>query len=505
MKRILSILLLLIILLTGCQAGGGAGQKPAACVHTDVDENGFCDKCEISVVVVVDLYTLNDLHGKFADTVLQPGVDELTTYLKTMKAVDDHVVLLSSGDMWQGSPESNNTKGQIVTDWMNDLDFAAMTVGNHEYDWGEEFVENNADAAEFPFLGINIYERKTNERVDYAEASVMVTCGDAKIGIIGAIGDCYSSIAPEQVEDIYFKTGSELTRLVKAEADRLREAGADFIVYSIHDGYGQSSSGTQDVTAGRISSYYDIALSNGYVDLVFEAHSHQKYVLRDRHGVYHLQNGGENQGLSHVEVAINHVTDTSTVNTAEFVPTSAYTTLADDPIVSNLLNKYEDDIAQAMDVLGTNGVYRTGNQLKQTVANLYYKVGVERWGKQYDIALGGGFITVRSPYDLMRGEVTYGTLQMLFPFDNQLVLCSIKGSDLYARFFRTNNSNYYIAYGDYGRELKNNIDPDATYYVVVDTYSASYAPNRLTVVDRYDEGVYARDLLADYVKAGGLE
>ncbi len=503
MKRILSLVLLLAMLLAGCRTGVLV-DKPAGCVHIDKDENGLCDECTMSVVVVVDLYTLNDLHGKFADTPLQPGVDELTTYLKTMKAVDDHVLLLSSGDMWQGSPESNNTKGLIVTDWMNDLDFAAMTIGNHEYDWGEAFVEDNANAAEFPLLGINIYERKTNERVDYAEASVMVQYGDAKIGIIGAIGDCYSSIAPEQVEDIYFKTGSELTRLVKEEANRLRKAGADFIVYSLHDGYGSSSSTTQNINAGKLASYYDIALSDGYVDLVFEAHTHQKYVLRDRHGVYHLQNGGENQGLSHVEVAINYVNDTSEVNTAEFIPTSDYTTLADDPIVANLLEKYEDEIAHAMQVIGTNGVYRTGNQLKQTVANLYYKVGVERWGKQYDIALGGGFITVRSPYDLMRGDVTYGTLQMLFPFDNQLVLCSIQGRDLSSRFLNTSNSNYYIAYGDYGKELKNSIDPDATYYVVVDTYSASYAPNRLTVVDRYDEGVYARDLLADYVKDGGL-
>lgn len=504
MKRILAMLLLLAVLLTGCSTAVDV-DKPAACVHVDKDENGTCDECDVSVVVVLDLYTLNDLHGKFADTALQPGVDELTTYLKTMKAVDDHVLLLSSGDMWQGSPESNNTKGLIVTDWMNDLDFAAMAIGNHEYDWGEEFVENNAKAAEFPFLGINIYERATNERVDYADASVMVEYGGAKIGIIGAIGDCYSSIAPEQVADIYFKTGSELTRLVKEEAKRLRSEGADFIVYSIHDGYGQSSSGVQNVTAGKLASYYDIALSNGYVDLVFEAHTHQKYVMRDRHGVYHLQNGGENQGLSHVEVAINYVNDTSTVNTAEFIPTSDYTTLADDPIVAGLMEKYDDQIADAMAVIGTNGVYRTSNQLKQLVASLYYNAGVERWGKQYDIALGGGFITARSPYDLMRGEVTYGTLQMLFPFDNRLVLCSIKGRDLSSRFFKTNNSNYFIAYGDYGKELRNNIEADATYYVVVDSYSASYAPNRLTVVEEYDEGVYARDLLADYIKDGKME
>jgi hypothetical protein len=40
--------------------------------------------------------------------------------------------------------------------------------------------------------------------------------------------------------------------------------------------------------------------------------------------------------------------------------------------------------------------------------------------------------------------------------------------------------------------------------VIVDSYTSTYAPNRLTEVARYKSGVYARDLLAEYVKAGGL-
>ena len=182
-------------------------------------------------------------------------------------------MLLSSGDMWQGSAESNLTKGNIVTDWMNEMDFAAMTLGNHEYDWGEEAVIANSELAKFPFLAINVYDRDTNERVDYCEASVMVEYSGVQIGIIGAIGDCYSSISADKVQDIYFKTGSELTALVKAESEKLRSEGADIVVYSIHDGYGKSidAEGIM-VKDEQISSYYDISLSDGYVDLVFEGH-----------------------------------------------------------------------------------------------------------------------------------------------------------------------------------------------------------------------------------------
>ena len=119
-------------------------QKPAegqsdACQeqHHDQDDNGKCDVCGVTTVVIVDFYNINDLHGKIADGENHPGVDELTTYLKKMKKSNDHTVLLSSGDMWQGTSESNLTKGLLTTDWMNHAGFSAMALGNHEYDWGE--------------------------------------------------------------------------------------------------------------------------------------------------------------------------------------------------------------------------------------------------------------------------------------------------------------------------------------------------------------------------------
>lgn len=507
-KRYLALLLASVLLFSGCtpDTHTGDSQEPVACeTHVDDNDDNLCDKCGLSVLVYVDFYTINDLHGKIVDGESQPGVDELTTYLKNAKMRDDYVILLSAGDMWQGSAESNMTKGNLTTEWMNELDFAAMTLGNHEYDWGEEYIEANAELAEFPFLAINIYDKETNALVDYCQPSVVVEAGDLQIGIIGAIGDCYSSISADKVGGLYFKVGNELTELVKAESQRLRSEGVDCIVYVIHDGYGESKS-NDAIPSSQIKSYYDVELSNGYVDLVFEGHTHQKYILQDEYGVYHLQHKGDNSGgISHVELAINSVNNHVKVNAARLVETSSYENLADDAIVEELLEKYKDQIAPAYEVLGTNRVYRKGDYLRQIVADLYYQAGMEKWGSEYDIALGGGFISVRNPYNLEAGDVEYSQLQSLFPFDNELVLCSVKGSDLLSRFFNSNNSNYFISYGEYGAALKNNIDPNGTYYIVTDTYSSLYAPNRLTEVARYDGGVYARDLLAEYVKNGGLE
>ena len=494
------------ILLCGCKGGDassdigvGSSDTNICAAHTDFDSSGTCDDCGVSVVVPIDLYAINDLHGKFDDTDEQSGVDELTTYLKNAEATDEHAILLSSGDMWQGSAESNSTEGRIITDWMNELDFDAMTLGNHEYDWGEDAVKLNDKAAEFPLLAINVYNRKTDKRVDYADASVLIDEGEVQIGIIGAIGDCYSSIAPDQVKDIYFKVGDELTELVKAESDRLRKRGADIIVYSLHDGFGSSKRGVTSISSLQLESYYDIALSNGYVDVVFEAHTHQQYVLTDRCGVYHIQGGGENDGIAHLELEYNLANLDFAVSEAELVSAYSYSSLADDAIVDSLLNKYSKDISDTKRVVGRNEAERSSTHLRQIVANLYYKKGVERWGNKYNITLGGGFVSVRSPYVLPVGEVTYAQLQSLFPFNNELVLCSIRGSDLLSRFINTSNGNYFICLSI----DESSIVPDGTYYVVVDTYSSTYAPNKLTEIERYGEELYARDLLAEYFANGG--
>ena len=511
-------MLTLIVVLTSCnlpdfnvetESGSESADKNdsvsnAACGnHTDTDDDGKCDVCDLSVIVYVDLYAINDLHGKLCTTDTNVGVEGLTTYLKNAMETDDHAVLLSSGDMWQGGAESNLTSGLIITDWMNELDFAAMTLGNHEFDWGEEKIEENATLAEFPLLAINVYDRATNERVEYCSPSVIVDLGYIQIGIIGAIGDCYSSISSDKTEDIYFKVGSELTNLIKNESERLRRIGADYIVYSVHDGYGRSSGSTVQIGSGAISSYYDLSLSEGYVDLVFEAHTHKNYVMVDSHGVYHIQGGGDNRGLSHVEVKINAANGNSGVNEAEYVSSSNYAALEEDEVVDKLLEKYSDDISKSNLVVGMNDNTRSSSEIKQLVAKLYYETGFAEWGDKYDIVLGGGFMSVRSPYSLPTGEVTYGLLNTLLPFDNQIVLCSIKGRDLKNKFLETNNDNYYIHLGEYGEQIKDQINDNDTYYVIVDTYSAFYAPNNLTVVAEYDPNIFARDLVADYISNGG--
>ena len=503
MKKV-CFLLALLLLLTGCSKAEEIPQttQPA----TQATEQGNAGGASDSPLVVLNIFAVNDLHGKLADTDSQPGVDELSTYLKQARQTD-HTILLATGDMWQGASESNLTGGLIITDWMNQLDFDAMTVGGHEYDWGEEQLLRNLELAEFPFLAINIYSRETDERVEYCQSSVMLDIDGAKIGIIGAIGDCYNSISSQHTEGFYFKVGDELTELVKAEAEKLRSEGADFIIYTIHAGAEKTNTVAKPmpVSAADLEDYYDISLSDGYVDLVFEADSHFTYTLQDRHGVYHLQAGGNNKGISHAGVLIDTDNDESLVFTAELITANQYSYMEDDPVVEKLLEKYQEEIAPATRMLGNNSDFRSGDSIRQLVADLYCAVGEETWGEEYDIVLGGGFISCRSPGYLPAGEVSYSQLMALLPFDNQITLCTISGRDLLSKFLETPHESYFIKMTDYGTRIRNGIDPDGIYYVVTDTYSAYYAPNNMTVVDTYSDSIFARDLVADYISEGGMQ
>ena len=504
--RLVALVLALLMLLCACQpvenptqsTQGTQATRPttAQSEHLDDDGNEICDDCGIDVTVELDFYAFNDLHGVFNDTDTNPGLDELTTFLKNAYADEtSHEILLSSGDMWQGSVESSSNKGQLMTHWMNHMGFVSMTIGNHEFDWGSAYIAENAEIAEFPFLGINI----TDENVDtpYCQPSVVIERGGVKIGIIGAIGDVLSSVSGEFTSGVSFAARTELTNMVKEEAARLRQEGCHLVIYSIHAGYDNSYSGIKDMSSNL--GYYNLSLSEGYVDLVFESHSHQSYIIRDKHGVYHLQGGGYNSGISFANICYNLVTNTYQVEELEIMDTDVYAdeTLKDDPIVEQLYSQYFAQEDPYTAVIGRNNVVRNSHEIGEMVAQLYLEKGREIWGDKYNVVLGGGFIKTRTPYDLHAGNVTYSQLYSLLPFDNALVLCELTGKQLREKML--GSSSYFCAYDE---GLRSSIVDTEIYYVVTDTYTSFYKYNMFTEIDRLED-YYARDLLKDFIAEGG--
>ncbi len=445
--------------------------------------------------VTLDIFAFNDTHGNVVDT-QGKGISlaKTSTALKELSK-NKNSIFISQGDMWQGSVESNYTRGNLVTEWMNSLDFVSMTVGNHEFDWGQQYIVNNAELAEFPILGINVLYRDTNTRVNYLRPSTVVERDGAKIGIIGAISDCYTSISSSFVEDIYFASGDTLTNMVKAESARLRsEENCDFIIYSIH---GDSSE----------DGVYDEDLSNGhYVDLVLEGHSHKKYSRVDSYGVYHFQCNASNQNVYQITIDLNLKTDSYSVKTATNLnfsySSSPYKYYQEDEEMKGLLDKYYDKYSIAYKDLGIVSSYKNADDLRSKVADLYYEEGLAKWGSQYDITLGGGFMSCRNS-GIGPGMIKYSDLMECFPFDNEIALCSITGGNFNRTQFITGDYRYFITWKD--ESIKDNVNYFQTYYLVTDTYTIDYYPNYLNVVEYLKPGRYARDMLADYIAAGNWD
>lgn len=161
--------------------------------------------------------------------------------------------------------------------------------------------------------------------------------------------------------------------------------------------------------------------------------------------------------------------------------------------------------------MGYNGTERTSNELRSTGAKLMMEYGQKLWGNQYDIVLGGGYLSVRSPYKLTVGFKTTEDIFNLFPFDNDIILCSATGAFLKKYYMGSTNSNYFISYNS-GYSSSSNLSDTQIYYFVTDTYGSDYymygngyrASNQFKIVKQPEEACYLRDLMGIYIRNGGF-
>ncbi len=104
---------------------------------------------------------LNDFHG-FAEPYRPFGSDEMLggiAYLagrvRQLRS-EKTSILLAAGDMIQGNNWANFSQGQSVIELMNEMNFDAMVVGNHEFDFGQDVLKKRIEEAKFPVLGANV-------------------------------------------------------------------------------------------------------------------------------------------------------------------------------------------------------------------------------------------------------------------------------------------------------------------------------------------------------------
>jgi 2',3'-cyclic-nucleotide 2'-phosphodiesterase (5'-nucleotidase family) len=128
--------------------------------------------------VTISVVGTTDLHGRIdPDDAGHGGLAWFGGYLANLRraraADGGGVVLLDTGDTWQGGITSNLSEGAVVIDAYNALGYTALAVGNHDFEYGavdrwEDTADTGADPrgalkaravqARFPFLAANLID-----------------------------------------------------------------------------------------------------------------------------------------------------------------------------------------------------------------------------------------------------------------------------------------------------------------------------------------------------------
>ncbi|MEC7964767.1 MAG: bifunctional 2',3'-cyclic-nucleotide 2'-phosphodiesterase/3'-nucleotidase [Pseudomonadota bacterium] len=215
------------------------------------------------------------------------GLSRAASIVGDIRAEATNSMLVDNGDFLQGNPmgdyiayERGMKEGDShpVITAMNALGYDAATVGNHEFNYGLDFLMKSAAGAKFPIVLANVAKNAAgNIRDDetlfkpYALLDREITDGAGnkhmiKVGIIG--------FTPPQIMnwDRRHLEGNVVARDIVASAEayvpEMKEAGADIIIALSHSGIGSA-----DATDGMENASVPLAGIDG-VDAVMTGHSH---------------------------------------------------------------------------------------------------------------------------------------------------------------------------------------------------------------------------------------
>lgn len=110
---------------------------------------------------IVILHT-NDTHSRIepipeSDRIAgnKGGVVRRMNYIEQVRKENKNVLLFDAGDFLQGTPYFNLFKGEVETEAMNMMRYDAVTLGNHEFDYGLDALEKVVRRAKFPIISSN--------------------------------------------------------------------------------------------------------------------------------------------------------------------------------------------------------------------------------------------------------------------------------------------------------------------------------------------------------------
>lgn len=360
---------------------------------------------------LVILHT-NDVHGRlvsFVDGETElGGLARLATVVQGIREqYGESILLLDAGDAIHGTNVVNLFEGRSAIEVMNAIGYNALTLGNHDFNYGQEALLERMQEAKFPFLAANV---TTQAGEVFTYSALVEEAGELKVGIIGVSSlETPVSTHPKNVEGLVFH---DPITVAKNLAARLRPE-VDVLIALTHIGY-----------------HEDLKLAEAVpeLDVIVGGHSHTELAeVVDVGGVLIVQahEWARNLGFLRLEVEDRQIKD----HEHRLIPiTSAIEPHAK---VQAIYNEWEVLLEERLNqVVGTAAVFFDGERAnvrtrETNLGNLIADIMREATGADIAITNGGG---IRA--SLPQGEVTVGDIYTVLPFDNTLTVIQIAGLDL---------------------------------------------------------------------------
>jgi 5'-nucleotidase len=189
------------------------------------------------------------------------GVARRATLIERVRARHPNVLLLDSGDIFQGTPYFNFFGGEIEFRAMSAMGYDVATIGNHDFDNGVEGLVAQMPHASFQFVSAN-YEMVGSPLEPFVEPWVIRDFGAARVGIFG-LGIAFQGLVLEGLHQGVRYT--DPFAAARRAVQELRGRGCGLVVCLSHLGYRYGDSRPSDtLLAQRVEG----------IDLILGGHTH---------------------------------------------------------------------------------------------------------------------------------------------------------------------------------------------------------------------------------------
>jgi 2',3'-cyclic-nucleotide 2'-phosphodiesterase (5'-nucleotidase family) len=322
-------------------------------------------------------------------------------------------MLLEGGDIFQGTPLGEFTKGQAVIDFMNLMGYDAMTVGNHDYDKGQDILKDLIANAEFPVLGANLLDSASGKTIDYLKPYTVIERAGLKIGLFGLITHYLRGMAtPEHIQSLDIAKESATA---KQMVDSLKAQNVDLIIGLLHTGY-RHDKAIADTVAG--------------IDVIIGAHSHtglrQAYEDPKHHTII-VQTFGNLTTIGKLDLLIDPASKQIVGYNSElkelFTEAVPQDTMVDRVVAEGTAQAekgFDEPLGEAL-----VDMKRGGGDKESSIGNFVCNAMMDATGADIAFQNSAGIKA-----DILKGEITYRNIYKVDAFGNYLVTMDMTGSQV---------------------------------------------------------------------------